>query len=60
MALSYINSSTTVAATATLVSANTMTIIAESATRVSTGGAALANLPASDNCKPMARRTAIP
>ena len=50
MAINLITASITVAGTATIANADTLTIIAAGAVRVSTGSSALANGAASDNC----------
>ena len=50
MPINLITASSTVAGTATIANADTLTIIAAGAVRVSTGSSALANSAASDNC----------
>jgi serralysin len=50
MPISFINTSSSVAGTNVTALASTLTIIAEGASRVSTGGMALSNISTSDNC----------
>jgi Ca2+-binding RTX toxin-like protein len=50
MAITYISTSTSVVGTNVTAAANTLTVVAAGATRISTFGYALANINTSDNC----------